>query len=97
MKSEHAVVVGASMAGLIAARVLADRFERVTVIDRDTLPTGDENRAGVPQGRHGHGLLASGFRALEGLFPGLEQELVAAGAVPGDIIGRCLRLFAQAA
>lgn len=87
MKGEHAVVVGASMAGLVAARVLSTRFEHVTIVDRDTLPEADENRAGVPQGRHGHGLLASGFRALERLFPGLEQELVVAGAIPGDVIG----------
>lgn len=87
MKGEHAVVVGASMAGLVAARVLSTRFEHVTIVDRDRLPEADENRAGVPQGRHGHGLLASGFRSLERLFPGLEQELVAAGAIPGDVIG----------
>lgn len=87
MKGEHAVVVGASMAGLVAARVLSKRFEHVTVVDRDRLPLADENRAGVPQGRHGHGLLASGFRALEQLFPGLEPDLVAAGAIAGDVIG----------
>ena len=87
MKGEHAVVVGASIAGLVAARVLSTRFEHVTIVDRDSLPEADENRAGVPQGRHGHGLLASGFRALEQLFPGLERELVDDGAIPGDVIG----------
>ena len=83
----HAVVIGASMAGLIAANVLSERFHRVTVLDRDALPGDIASRKGVPQGRHGHGLLASGLAALEQQFPGLESQLVAAGAVPGDVIG----------
>jgi predicted flavoprotein YhiN len=41
---DHAIVVGASMAGMLAARVLADTFERVTVLERDALPDGP-NRA----------------------------------------------------
>jgi NADPH-dependent 2,4-dienoyl-CoA reductase/sulfur reductase-like enzyme len=44
-----AVVIGAGMAGLAAARVLADRFARVTVVDRDHLPPGPDIRRGVPQ------------------------------------------------
>jgi 2-polyprenyl-6-methoxyphenol hydroxylase-like FAD-dependent oxidoreductase len=84
---KHAIVIGASMAGLVTARVLSAHFERVTVFDRDVLPDEFEPRNGVPQGRHGHGVLASGFRALNALFPGLEPELVAAGAVPGDVVG----------
>jgi 2-polyprenyl-6-methoxyphenol hydroxylase-like FAD-dependent oxidoreductase len=83
----HAIVIGASMAGLIAARTLSDRFARVTVLDRDAVPDEIANRRGVPQGWHGHGLLASGFGALQQLFPGLGQALVDAGAVPGDVIG----------
>ena len=82
-----AVVIGASIAGLIAAKVLSARFQRVTVIDRDVLPTDVEPRAGVPQGRHGHGLLASGADALERLFPGFHRDVAAAGAIPGDVIG----------
>lgn len=74
------MVVGASMAGLLAARVLADRFDRVTVIDRDDLPDGAESRKGVPQGRHAHGLLASGELVLRDLFPGLMEELITVGA-----------------
>jgi 2-polyprenyl-6-methoxyphenol hydroxylase-like FAD-dependent oxidoreductase len=87
MSTHRAVVIGASITGLVAARVLSRHFERVTVIDRDALPGSIENRRGVPQGRHGHGLLASGFGALKKLFPRIEQDLVAAGAVPGDVIG----------
>jgi 2-polyprenyl-6-methoxyphenol hydroxylase-like FAD-dependent oxidoreductase len=83
----HAIVVGASIAGLAAARVLSERFERVTVIDRDMLPVQYVDRPGVPQGRHGHGLLASGLRALERLFPDLGTDLIAAGAIRGDVIG----------
>ncbi|HEX8344846.1 MAG TPA: FAD-dependent oxidoreductase [Actinoplanes sp.] len=75
-----AVVIGAGMAGLAAARVLADRFARVTVVDRDSLPEGADSRRGVPQGAHPHALLAVGRTALEQLFPGLTDELVELGA-----------------
>lgn len=80
----HAVVIGGSMAGLLCARVLSDHFDRVTILDRDTFPAGAENRRGVPQGRHAHGLLASGGQVLERFFPGISSELVACGAIPGD-------------
>ena len=80
----HAVVIGGSMGGLVAARVLADRFERVTVVDRDELPRDALDRRGVPQSGHAHALLISGLRRLEELFPGLTGELVAGGAVPFD-------------
>lgn len=68
---EHAIIIGGSMAGLLAARVLADHFEQVTIVDRDQFPASGEQRRGVPQGRHTHGLLASGRRALDELFPGI--------------------------
>jgi 2-polyprenyl-6-methoxyphenol hydroxylase-like FAD-dependent oxidoreductase len=83
----HAVVIGASISGLLAARILAAHFHRVTLLDRDVLPDRVENRKAVPQGRHGHGLLASGLRGLKRLFPSLERELLEGGAVPGDVIG----------
>jgi pimeloyl-ACP methyl ester carboxylesterase/2-polyprenyl-6-methoxyphenol hydroxylase-like FAD-dependent oxidoreductase len=78
----RAVVIGGSMAGLLAARVLADQFGEVVIVDRDTFPLGPEPRKGVPQSRHLHVLLARGHRILEHLFPGLLDELIAAGAVP---------------
>jgi 2-polyprenyl-6-methoxyphenol hydroxylase-like FAD-dependent oxidoreductase len=84
-KRGHAVVVGASIGGLIIARALADSFERVTLVDRDTLPDHPETRRGVPQGRQVHGLLAGGREALEELFPGLSQELIAVGVPEGDL------------
>jgi 2-polyprenyl-6-methoxyphenol hydroxylase-like FAD-dependent oxidoreductase len=77
---DHAVVLGGSLAGLLAARVLADAYDRVTVVERDPLPMTAENRKGVPQGRHAHVLLAQGAQILDGLFPGLLDDLAAGGA-----------------
>src|SRR3712207_1766410 len=80
-----AVVVGASMAGLCAARVAAERFDRVVLVDRDALPAGAEARPHVPQGRQPHLLLVAGVRLLEGWFPGIVDELLAGGAVDLDL------------
>jgi 2-polyprenyl-6-methoxyphenol hydroxylase-like FAD-dependent oxidoreductase len=77
---EHAVVLGASMGGLVAARVLADFYGQVTVVERDLLPPDAANRRGVPQGRHVHALLGRGSAVLAELFPGLTDEIVGAGA-----------------
>ena len=82
---QRAVVLGASMGGLLAARVLADFFGTVTVIERDELSDDPVSRRGVPQGRHVHALLPRGAHILDEFFPGLLDELVAAGApVWGD-------------
>ena len=81
----HAIVLGASMAGLLAARVLSDHFECVTLIERDRLPDGPDNRKGVPQGRHTHGLLAKGQSILSQLFPDLVPALIESGAVTGEL------------
>jgi flavin-dependent dehydrogenase len=86
----HAVVIGASMGGLLAARALADHYETVTVVDRDTVADAREPRKGVPQGRHAHGLLARGRQVLEQLFPGLGEELIGEGALNGDVVGDVL-------
>ena len=77
---EHAIVLGASVAGLLAARVLADFCARVTVIERDTLNDTVAVRRGVPQGRHTHGLLMRGAQALDELLPGFLDELADDGA-----------------
>ncbi|WNV76670.1 FAD-dependent oxidoreductase [Geodermatophilus sp. DSM 44513] len=86
----HAVVVGAGMAGLLAAAVLADHVDRVTVVERDRLPDGAQPRRGVPQGWQVHALLARGLVGLERVFPGFGQDLQDAGAVPvrlpGDVL-----------
>jgi 2-polyprenyl-6-methoxyphenol hydroxylase-like FAD-dependent oxidoreductase len=83
--TDHAVVVGASMGGLLAARVLSETYTAVTVVERDHLPEEAAQRRGVPQGRHAHGLLARGREALEELFPGLTAELVGLGVPSVDL------------
>jgi 2-polyprenyl-6-methoxyphenol hydroxylase-like FAD-dependent oxidoreductase len=85
-----AIVIGGSIAGLLAARALASRFARVTVLERDDYPLKDVARRGVPHGRHAHGLLAGGLAAMERLLPGLAAELVAAGAASGDLLADTL-------
>ncbi|MDS0277419.1 FAD-dependent monooxygenase [Halomicroarcula sp. S1AR25-4] len=81
---DHAVVVGASMAGLLAGRVLADGFESVTVVERDSLPDEPTTRRGVPQGDHVHALQEAGRATLEDLFPGYSKELLSAGGLLVD-------------
>jgi 2-polyprenyl-6-methoxyphenol hydroxylase-like FAD-dependent oxidoreductase len=81
---ERAVVLGASMGGLLAARVLADFYQTVTLVERDVLPDEPANRRGVPQGRHVHALLARGAQTLGELFPGILDELVDDGAPVWD-------------
>lgn len=81
----RAVVIGASMAGLLAARVLSAHFDEVVLLERDALPDGPGLRRGTPQAAHAHGLLARGQQILESLFPGFTERLVAQGAVCGDI------------
>lgn len=75
-----AVVIGGSIAGLLAARVLTHHFDRVTLVERDRLPSEPAPRPGVPQSLHVHALLTQGARILESLFPGITDELGAAGA-----------------
>ena len=76
---EHAVVIGASIAGLCAARVLSEHFDRITMFERDHLPERPANRAAVPQGRHVHLLMARGADEFENMFPGLLDDMVRAG------------------
>ncbi len=78
----HALVIGSSMAGMLAARVLSDHFSSVTILERDTLTAETEHRRGIPQAQHLHALLACGLQIIELLFPGMRQELVQAGAIP---------------
>jgi len=81
----NAVIVGGSLAGLLAARVLSETVEHVTIVDRDELPVEPVHRRGVPQSRHTHGLLARGLEIFEELLPGLEADLVARGALVQDL------------
>jgi 2-polyprenyl-6-methoxyphenol hydroxylase-like FAD-dependent oxidoreductase len=80
----RAIVIGASIGGLLAARAVAEHYDRVTIVERDALPEAPEPRKGVPQGQHTHALHARGREGLEQLFPGLTEELLAEGALRGD-------------
>jgi 2-polyprenyl-6-methoxyphenol hydroxylase-like FAD-dependent oxidoreductase len=81
---EHAVILGASMGGLLAARVLADFYRNVTVVERDRLPATPVNRRGVPQGKQIHALAARGMQILDELFGDFADELRAGGVVSWD-------------
>src|SRR6516162_3623925 len=76
----RAVVVGGSLAGMLAARVLSDHFDDVILLERHELPGTATARQGVPQARHAHALLERGRGVMERLLPGLTEELVEAGA-----------------
>jgi len=82
---DTAVVIGASVAGLAAARTLSDFYNHVVLVDRDRLPDTAVPRRGVPQGPHAHVLAAAGVPAFETLFPGFLDEMVAAGGTAVDI------------
>jgi 2-polyprenyl-6-methoxyphenol hydroxylase-like FAD-dependent oxidoreductase len=90
--ARHAIVLGGSMAGLLAARALSDHFERVTVVERDRFPDEPAPRRGLPQSRHLHIVLTRGRRELERLFPQLGADLDAAGALTFDY-GRGATIF----
>ncbi|MEI5995889.1 monooxygenase [Paraburkholderia bengalensis] len=96
---QHAIVIGAGMGGLLAARALSDFYSAVTVLERDAFAAADTWRKGVPQGRHTHGLLARGSAVFEEFFPGYRNDVVAHdGGLLGDVandviwIGRNLTL-----
>lgn len=81
---EHAVVLGAGIAGLLAARVLSEFYDSVSVVERDRLPDYPCHRRGIPQGRHAHNFYSRGLQVLGELFPGLLDDLAKAGAVVVD-------------
>lgn len=81
----HAVVVGGSMAGLLSARVLADGYDRVTVLERDSLPTPTEPRRGVPQSTHVHVMMEPARVVLNDLFSGYQEAVRSEGGLVLDI------------
>ncbi|MFJ6798897.1 FAD-dependent oxidoreductase [Streptomyces sp. NPDC091268] len=88
----QAIVLGAGFAGLVAARVLADHFDQVVVIERDDL-AGEGARRGVPQSHHPHAFLARGHEILQQLFPGLAAELLASGACSAEMLSEVRYVF----
>ena len=80
----RAVVIGGSIAGLLAARVLSETFDQVVIVERDHLPPTSAPRRGVPQSVQPHVLFVRGYRILQELFPGIDKDLELAGAVPID-------------
>jgi 2-polyprenyl-6-methoxyphenol hydroxylase-like FAD-dependent oxidoreductase len=89
----HAIVIGGGIAGLAATRVLTEHFERVTLVERDCFSSDEAARRGAPQRRHAHVLLASGHRAMARLFPGVDDEMEAAGAPAFDVGADCISVY----
>ena len=81
---DHAVVLGGSIGGSLAARVLSDFYREITVVERDDLAGVTGPRRAIPQGHHIHALLARGKQVLDELFPGFTDELVSIGVPVGD-------------
>jgi len=82
---KRAVVIGAGMSGLTVARGIADHFERVILLERDTLPSTVAHRSGTAQSKHAHILLGGGERALSELFPGFREQLFLTGAISTNV------------
>jgi 2-polyprenyl-6-methoxyphenol hydroxylase-like FAD-dependent oxidoreductase len=85
-KGKEALVLGGSVAGLLAARVLADHYATVTIVERDLLPGTATQRRGVPHGQHVHAMLPRGLQIIEGLLPGFTARVASAGGLTGDIL-----------
>ncbi|MGQ4599393.1 FAD-dependent monooxygenase [Nocardia sp. R6R-6] len=84
-ETRHAVVLGAGIAGLLAARVLTEHCAQVTLVERDGFDV-EGIRKGVPQARHLHGLLDRGRAIIEELVPGFTAELAARGATVAEAL-----------
>jgi 2-polyprenyl-6-methoxyphenol hydroxylase-like FAD-dependent oxidoreductase len=87
-----AVIIGGSIAGMLAARALSRHFAKVTLLERDILGGSAEMRRGVPQASHIHAVLTKGRYLLDEFFPGIVEEVVDAGAIMIDHINDRRRL-----
>lgn len=76
-----AVILGASISGLLAARALAPYFDQILLVERDCLADKPELRAGTAQAQHAHILLQRGLIGFERMLPGFIQQLLDAGGV----------------
>jgi 2-polyprenyl-6-methoxyphenol hydroxylase-like FAD-dependent oxidoreductase len=85
---KRAVVIGGSIAGMLAARILSDFYAEVLILEKDQKSKKDMTRTGVSQGSHGHALLKSGEEILTELFPGIVEELIADGSVTSDFTSK---------
>ena len=92
---QHAIILGGSIAGMLTARALSEHFERVTIIEKDTLTQQNVPRKSVAHGHHLHIVLARGLEIMERLFPGLTAELATGGAVVSDDLALDLRWYAN--
>lgn len=79
---DHAVVIGGSIAGLVSARVLADHFNQVTILERDHIEPRPASHKSTPQGSHLHAVQIGGLQVLSALYPGFCEKLRGMGAVP---------------
>lgn len=71
----HALVLGGGFCGLLTAATLSKHFDEVKVIERTRIGVG------VPQQHHIHVLQVKGFQILKQILPGIEDEMLAVGAV----------------
>ncbi len=77
-------MIGAGMAGLLAAAAAAQTGHGVLLLERDVLTAEAGDRPGVPQSRQPHVYLREGLMAAEDLLPGLTADLQRSGGVPFD-------------
>ena len=95
IKRNEAVVIGGSIAGLLSARILADYFDKIVIVEKDKLPDTPQPRRGVPQSVQPHVLFVRGYRILGELFPGIEAKLIANGALSIDWAKEFKHFFAE--
>ncbi|MFI8388716.1 NAD(P)/FAD-dependent oxidoreductase [Streptomyces sp. NPDC085540] len=77
---QRVVIVGGSLAGMLAAAAVKDHVDSVEILEAHDLPVGPGPRSGVPQAAHIHWLQAGGAEAINALLPGSIDLLMAAGA-----------------
>ncbi|MEU8678800.1 FAD-binding monooxygenase [Streptomyces sp. NPDC048560] len=82
---DRALVLGGSIAGTFAARVLSEFYREVVVVDRDRVTGVRRARRGAPHAAQAHGLHARGCQILETFFPDLIEDMRRAELPVGDL------------